>query len=134
MSTTQDEVNPPSVLPATLALFTSATTLICCALPAMLVMVGMGAVWSGVIGTVPGITWFGTNKHLVFSVTGLVLAASGSWQWHARTLPCPADPIKARACTRLRRISWTLWGISVATFIIGGFFAFFPDTAAALFL
>jgi len=134
MNTAQDEVKPPSVLPATLALFTSATTLICCALPAMLVMVGMGAVWSGVVGTVPGITWFGANKHLVFTVTGLVLAASGAWQWHARTLPCPADPIKARACTRLRRISWTLWGISVAAFIIGGFFAFFPDTAAALFL
>ena len=66
--------------------------------------------------------------------TGLVLIASGAWQWHARTLPCPVDPVKARACTRLRRISWTLWGISVAAFCIGGFFAFFPDMAAALFL
>lgn len=134
MTAVQDEVKSPSVLPATLALFTSATTLICCALPAMLVMVGMGAVWSGVIGTVPGITWFGANKTLVFSMTGLVLAASGVWQWHARTLPCPVDPVKARACTRLRRISWTLWGISVAAFCIGGFFAFFPRLAEALFL
>jgi hypothetical protein len=134
MTALQDEVKSPSVLPATLALFTSATTLICCALPAMLVMLGMGAVWSGVIGTVPGITWFGANKGLVFAVTGLVLAASGAWQWHARTLPCPADPVKARACTRLRRISWTLWGISVAAFCVGGFFAFLPGLAEALFL
>ena len=50
MTTIQDEVKAPSVLPATIALFTSATTLVCCALPAMLVMLGMGAVWSGVIG------------------------------------------------------------------------------------
>lgn len=134
MISAQDEVKSPSVLPATLALFTSATTLICCALPAMLVMIGMGAVWSGVITTVPGITWFGANKEIVFSLTGLVLLASGAWQWHARSLPCPADPVKARACTRLRRISWTLWGVSVAAFGIGGFFAFFPDAAAALFL
>ena len=134
MTAVQDEVKAPSVLPATLALFTSATTLICCALPAMLVMVGMGAVWSGVIGTVPGITWFEANKGIVFGMTGLVLAASGAWQWHARTLPCPVDPVKARACTRLRRTSWTLWGISVAAFCIGGFFAFFPGVAAALFL
>ncbi len=134
MTALQDEVKSPSVLPATLALFTSATTLICCALPAMLVMLGMGAVWSGVIGTVPGITWFGANKGLVFAVTGLVLAASGAWQRHARTLPCPADPVKARACTRLRRNSWTLWGISVAAFCVGGFFAFFPGLAEALFL
>ena len=134
MSTQMDEVKSPSVLPATLALFTSATTLICCALPAILVLFGMGAVWSGVLGAVPGITWFGANKTLVFGLTGLVLIASGAWQWHARTLPCPVDPVKARACTRLRRISWTLWGVSVAAFCIGGFFAFFPDAAAALFL
>lgn len=134
MISAQDEVKSPSVLPATIALFTSATTLICCALPAMLVMLGLGAVWSGVIGTVPGITWFGANKEIVFGVTGLVLAGSGAWQWHARNLPCPADPAKARACTRLRRISWTLWGISVAAFCIGGFFAFFPDAAAVLLL
>ena len=50
-----DEVKSPSVLPATLALFTSVTTLICCALPAMLVLLGMGAVWSGVLGAVPGV-------------------------------------------------------------------------------
>jgi hypothetical protein len=134
MNTAQDEVKSPSVLPATLALFTSVTTLICCALPAMLVMIGMGAVWSGVIGAFPGITWFGANKHIVFTVTGLVLAASGAWQWHARNLPCPIDPMKARACTRLRRISWTLWAISVTAFCIGGFFAFFPGVAATLFL
>ena len=134
MTVAQNELKSPSVLPATLALFTSTATLICCALPAMLVMIGMGAVWSGVIGAVPGITWFGANKAIVFSVTGLVLLASGAWQWHARNLPCPVDPVKARACTRLRRISWTLWGVSVAAFAIGGFFAFFPDAAAALFL
>lgn len=134
MTTAQDEIKSPSVLPATLSLFTSVTTLICCALPAMLVMVGMGAVWSGVLGAVPGITWFGANKALVFSITGLVLTASGAWQWHARTLPCPIDPVQARACTRLRRISWTLWGISVAAFCVGGFFAFFPGLAAAIFL
>ena len=134
MTTTELEVKSPSVWPATLALFTSATTLVCCALPALLVMLGMGAVWSGVIGAVPGITWFGANKTLVFGGTALVLSASGAWQWHARNLPCPIDPIKARACTRLRRISWTLWGVSVAAFLIGGFFAFFPDAAAALFL
>ena len=134
MTSGTDEVKPPSMLPATLALFTSATTLICCALPAILVLFGMGAVWSGVLGAVPGITWFGANKTLVFGLTGLVLIASGAWQWRARNLPCPVDPIKARACTRLRRISWTLWGISVAAFCVGGFFAFFPDAAAALFL
>lgn len=125
MSTAETEIKPPSVLPATLALFTSVSTLVCCALPALLVSIGMGAVMAGLIEAVPGITWMGANKPIVFTVAGLVLAASGAWQWHARTLPCPADPVKARACTRLRRISWGLWWLSVAAFLVGGFFAFF---------
>ncbi|MEM1391648.1 MAG: hypothetical protein AAGG45_11260 [Pseudomonadota bacterium] len=134
MSVVDQEIKSPSVLPATLALFTSLGTLICCALPAMLVLAGMGAVWAGVLNTVPGITVFGENKEIVFGATAIVLLASGAWQWHVRSLPCPADPTKARACTRLRRISWTLWGISVVAFCIGGFFAFFPGLAADLFL
>lgn len=125
MSSVENEIKPPSVLPATLALFTSVSTLICCALPALLVSIGMGAVMAGLIETVPGITWMGANKPIVFAVAGLVLAASGAWQWHARSLPCPADPVKAQACNRLRRISWILWWVSVAAYLVGAFFAFF---------
>ncbi len=125
MTAIDQEIKPPSVLPATLALFTSVSTLICCALPALLVSIGMGAVMAGLIETVPGITWMGANKPIVFAVAGVVLAASGAWQWHARTLPCPADPEKARACARLRRIGWTFWWISVVAYAVGAFFAFF---------
>ncbi len=119
------QVKPPSVLPATLALFTSVSTLICCALPALLVSIGMGAVMAGLIENVPGLTWMGANKPIVFGVAGSVLAASGLWQWRARSLPCPIDPVQAKACARLRRISWVLWWISVAAFCVGAFFAFF---------
>lgn len=125
MTDAEAPVKPPSVLPATLALFTSVSTLICCALPALLVSLGMGAVMAGLIETVPGITWLGANKPIVFTVAGLVLAASGMWQWQARKLPCPADPAQARACNRLRRIGWVMWWISLAAYLIGGFFAFF---------
>ena len=80
---------------------------------------------AGLIETVPGITWMGANKPIVFAVAGVILAASGAWQWHARSLPCPADPVKARACNRLRRIGWVLWWISLIAYLIGAFFAFF---------
>lgn len=76
------------------------------------------------IEAVPQITWLGKHKGIVFAIAGLVLAASGAWQWHARSLPCPADPAKARACARLRMIGWWLWGISVVLFLVGAFFAF----------
>ena len=128
--TDTDEIRPPSTLPAFLTLFTSTGTLICCALPALLVSLGAGAVMAGLIEAVPQITWMGKNKALVFALAGALLLASGAWQWHARSLPCPADKAQAAACARARRVSWIVWGLSVALYAIGAFFAFF---AAALF-
>ena len=119
------EVKAPSILPAFLSLFTSTGTLICCALPALLVSIGAGAVMAGLIEAVPQITWLGKNKELVFSIAAGMIAVAGAWQWHARSLPCPVDPAQARACTRARRISWIVWWISVGAFVIGAFFAFF---------
>ena len=119
------DIKSPSTLPAFLSLFTSTGTLICCALPALLVSIGAGAVMAGLIEAVPQITWLGKNKALVFSVAGVMIALAGAWQWHARTLPCPADPAAARACTQARRLSWIVWWISLVAFAVGGFFAFF---------
>lgn len=128
--TDTDQIRPPSTLPAFLALFTSTGTLICCALPALLVSLGAGAVMAGLIEAVPQITWLGKNKALVFSIAGMLLAISGAWQWYARSLPCPADRAQAEACARARRISWIVWGLSVAVYATGFFFAFL---AASIF-
>jgi hypothetical protein len=128
--TDTDQIRPPSTLPAFLALFTSTGTLICCALPALLVSLGAGAVMAGLIEAVPQITWLGKNKALVFSIAGVLLAISGAWQWYARSLPCPADRAQAEACARARRISWIVWGLSVAVYATGFFFAFL---AASIF-
>jgi hypothetical protein len=125
MNTADPEIRPPSSLPAFLSLFTSTGTLICCALPALLVSAGAGAVMAGLIEAVPQISWLGKNKGLVFAVAGIMLALSGAWQWHARSLPCPIDKAHAAACARARRVSWIVWWASVALFAVGGFFAFF---------
>ena len=123
-------IKTPSALPAFLSLFTSTGTLICCALPALLVSLGAGAVMAGLIEAVPQITWFGKHKTAIFVFAAIMIAVSGVLQWRARSLPCPVDPVKARACTRTRKWSWVIWWLSLALFLIGGFFAYF---AAALF-
>lgn len=125
------EVKSPSTLPAFLSLFTSTGTLVCCALPALLVSIGAGAVMAGLIEAVPQITWLGKNKEIVFGIAAVMIALSGAWQWHARSLPCPVDPAAARACTRARRISWIVWWVSVVAFAIGFFFAFFAASLLA---
>ena len=89
----------------TFSLFTSMGTLLCCALPALLVTLGMGASLAGFIGAVPWVSSISEHKEWVFILAGVMLALSAYLQWRARNAPCPADPIKARACARLRKIS-----------------------------
>lgn len=108
-----------------LSLFTSVGTLICCALPALLVGLGMGAVMAGLVSNVPWITALSAHKPIVFAVSGAVLALSAFLQWRARFAPCPAEPAKARACRILRRVSWGVLGFSMVAYLIGLFFAFF---------
>lgn len=111
-----------------LSLFTSLGTLLCCALPALLVTLGMGAVMAGLISTAPWLTALSKHKEIVFGVAFLLLSAATIMQWLARNAPCPADPKKARSCAQLRKASWIILGLSWALLLIGFFFAFFAAT------
>ena len=108
----------------TLSLFTSMGTLICCALPALLVTLGMGAALAGFVGIVPWITGISEYKEWVFAGAGIMLALSAFMQWRARYAPCPADPAKAKACMRLRKISIGILVFSILIYLIGFFFVF----------
>lgn len=112
-----------TVLPS-LSLFTSIGTLLCCALPALLVTLGMGAALAGLVGTAPWITAISDYKAHVFAIAGILLALAAFMQWRARHAPCPSDPAKAKACIRLRKISWVILGLSILIYATGFFFAF----------
>ncbi len=107
-----------------LSIFTSSGTLVCCALPALLVTLGAGAALSGLVSAVPQLVWLSANKPVVFSIAGLMIAAAGVLQWRARSAPCPADPVLASACMRARRRSASIYVGSVAIFGVGVLFAF----------
>lgn len=108
-----------------LALFGSTATLICCALPALFVALGMGAVVAGLVSAAPQITWLSENKPLVFSGSGALIALAAWLQWQARSAPCPTEPRAARACQRLRAASIVILAIAAIAWCIGAFFAFF---------
>ena len=112
------------------SIFTSASTLLCCALPALLVALGAGAALATVVGAVPQIVWVSENKPLVFVGAGVMLAIAGYLQYRARFLPCPTDPALAAACTRQRRVSSVIYGVSLALYVIGvGFALLWPYLA-----
>ncbi len=112
------------------SIFTSASTLLCCALPALLVALGAGAALATVVGVVPQIVWVSENKTLVFVGAGVMLAAAGYLQYRARFLPCPLDPALAAACSRQRRVSNVIYFASLAIYVIGvGFALLWPYLA-----
>ena len=54
------------LLAPTLSLFASTSTLLCCALPALLVTIGAGAVMAGLATNVPGYIWLTERKVPLF--------------------------------------------------------------------
>ncbi len=112
-----------TLLPS-LSLFTSVGTLLCCALPALLVTLGMGAALAGLVGAAPWLSVVSEYKEFVFAVAGILITAAIVMQWRARNAPCPADPLKAKACARLRMVSWGILIFSILIYLIGFFFAF----------
>ena len=108
-----------------LTVLSSFSTLLCCALPALLVSIGAGAALASVITVVPQLVWLSEHKVPLFAFAGLMLAMSGISAYRNRHAPCPADPIQARSCIRLRRWSALLFYLSAGIYAIGFFFAFF---------
>lgn len=117
-------------LAAFASLLTSGGTLICCALPALLVALGAGAALAGLIGAVPQLIWFSEHKDVVFGTAGAMLLLAGLWQWRMRHAPCPADPRLAAACISTRRTALRVYIVSVLLFATGAYFAFVAPLVA----
>lgn len=106
------------------ALLGSTTTLVCCVLPAIFVMLGFGATFASFVGAFPQITWLSEHKGLVFGISALLIGVAAFMQWRARALSCPPDPKLAAACRETRGVSRGVLLLSVGLYCIGAFVAF----------
>jgi hypothetical protein len=99
-------------------LFTSGT-LVCCVLPAALVLLGAGSVMASLISAVPGLVLISANKPLVFGLAGVGLLLGGFALWRQATSgSCPIDPDRRRACLRLQRQARVLFGVSLLGYAV----------------
>jgi len=108
----------------TLSLFTSVGTLLCCALPALLVTLGAGAVFASLVSSAPWLVALSKYKIWTFTIAGALLVFAGIMRWRSRHAPCPIDAEQAKVCNRLRKISGWIYWFSVLIYSIGFFFAF----------
>lgn len=107
-----------------LTLFASVSTLICCALPALLVAIGLGASLAGLLSVFPQLVWFSEHKEVVFSVAGILLVITGYMQFFSESPSCPSDEKLAKACAFAQKSLKAVYIISVLFFLVGVFFAF----------
>jgi uncharacterized iron-regulated membrane protein len=114
-----------------IALLGSFGTLLCCALPAMLVSIGAGAVMATLVTNVPQLVWLSEHKIPLFAFAGIMLLASGVTTWINRRAPCPIDLEQAKSCRRIRRFAAIVFVTSLALYAIGFYFAFIAAKFAA---
>jgi len=115
----------PTVL-SYFSLFTSLSTLLCCALPSLLVLFGLGASVTSILSSLPWLVALSRHKILTFSISGILIACSfvNTYYIFPRFPPrgCRAD--YPDACAEASKLSRFLLWASTTIYAIGFFVAF----------
>ena len=108
------------------SLFTSLSTLLCCALPSLLVLFGLGASMASVLSFMPWLVTLSRHKQWTFAVSGALIALSLVNGYYIapliRAKQCGADD--PSACEEASTLSRLLLGVSVAIYTVGMFVAY----------
>jgi len=107
-------------------LFASTGTLLCCALPILLVSLGMGAVVAAMASNMPLLITLSLHKAWVFTGSGLLLLLGG-WFLFRPGRACPIDPELAELCAKAYAWNFRLYWISVFIWCTGLFFAYIAE-------
>ena len=104
-------------------LFLSTGTLLCCALPILLVSLGLGAAVAGMVEAAPWLVTLSQHKAWLFAGTAVLLAAGG-WLIYRPGRACPTEPELARACATADRWNRRVWWFALSVWALGTFMAY----------
>jgi mercuric ion transport protein len=108
------------------SLFTSLGTLLCCALPSMLVLFGLGASVASMLSAAPWLVTLSRHKTWTFSMSGGLILLSFLNMYYLlprfRAQECDAD--SPGACAEASRLSKILLWISAGIYMAGFFVAY----------
>jgi mercuric ion transport protein len=106
---------------AILSLFTSSSTLICCALPALVATLAGGIAVSGMVSAFPILIPISQNKEWIFLVGGILLALNGYFVFRKdKEVSCDLDD----ACGVADQFNRRMLYVSGIIYSVGAFFAF----------
>jgi mercuric ion transport protein len=115
-----------SALLSFFSLFTSVGTLLCCALPSLLVLAGLGASVASTLSALPWLVTLSRHKHWTFAISGTLIALSflNMYYLAPRLRARACNPANPSACDNASHLATTLLWISAAIYAIGFFAAF----------
>ena len=105
-----------------LTLFASGGTLICCALPIILVTFGLGATVAAITTSFPILVAIAQHKTWMFAGSGALLLSG--WLMYRAGRACPADPKLGRLCDHTQVWNRRIFGSSVILWGVGLFAAY----------
>ncbi len=103
---------------ASLLLLTSSTTLVCCALPILLVTLGLGAVSASLFANLPFLVTLAQYKGWMFTGSGAVFLLT-AWLLFRSGRACPSDPKLAELCDSAFRWNTRFFWASVVIWVLG---------------
>ena len=103
-------------------LFSSFGTLLCCAIPSTLVLLGFGATLASFLGNYPELIWLSDKKGIVFGLSFIMLVISFAGQRYSAGQVCPV--YKKEDCETTKDWSRPLLWLSLGINILGSFYAF----------
>ena len=106
-----------------LTLFAASGTLICCALPIVLVALGVGATVAALTSSFPVLITISQHKAWVFAGSGALLLLSGLLIYRSGRA-CPTDPKLGHLCDQTQVWNRRIYWISVMIWSVGFFAAY----------
>ena len=112
-----------------LSLFTSFGTLLCCALPSLLVLCGLGATVASFLSVAPWLVSLSRHKQWMFLIAGLLIAISFLYVYRiAPRLKAVGDACSIEtgptACDTATRLSHIALWVSAVIYAVGFFTAY----------
>jgi hypothetical protein len=117
------------------SLFGSLGTLLCCALPSLLVMLGLGAGVAWLVGSAPWLIALSRHKQWLFLGAGGLIAANFYYVYRlaprlqARHGACPVHQVDESACQTASRLSRAVLWISAGIWGAGFLFTYVAGPA-----
>ena len=104
-------------------LFTSISTIFCCALPIILVTLGMGAAFTILTTNFPFIIWLAEKSVYLFIIATIFLLIGGYFIF-IKPSSCPSDKKLSQICNKTRKFNKIIRLISVIILVISFFFKY----------